>query len=370
LISELKMIQPDEIHDYKDYTTKSPEAYRYFIYGNLAFYRNDFVTAREWYLQALAYDSSFYKPMAKIATAYYNEGNLEAGREWCNKYYVRKDRYNMRDRIAANSLYALFFGTQYDRIKYLRQLLDLDNQNALTWFNIGDAYLEMMQYDKAIPEFEKALSLFHQFGTRPYWLAFYSELGIAYHMTGQYVKERKLYKQAESDFPGDPDLLDQQAWLELTLGHEKEAKFYLDKWLASRHEQSWTEDHINSNMAYIYTMANQYNKAEEYYRKALTLEPEKVLRLNNLAYFLIDNNRNITEGFLLAEKALQSDPENYYSMHIKGYALFKKGKYRQALEWMEKGWALRMKKSIYHHRTFLQIEEAKNAAVKQTVSPG
>ncbi len=370
LMSELRMVQPDEIHDYKDYTTKSPEAYRYFIYGNMAFYRNDFETAKEWYMQALASDSTFYNPMAKLAVAYYNEGNFEAGREWCIRYYAKKDRYNMREKIGANFLYALFFGTTYDRIKYLRQLLDLDDQNALTWFNIGDAYLEMMQYDKAIPEFERALSLFHQYGTKPYWLAFYAELGIAYHKTGQYKKEKKLYRQAERDFPNDPDLLDQQAWLELTLGNEKEAKIYLDKWLALRREQSWTEAHISSYLAYIYSMAERYDKVEEYYRKALALEPGNINRQNNFAYFLIDKNRNTDEGLAMAVKALASDPENYYSMHITGYALYKKGAYRQALEWMEKSWALRMKKSIYQHRSFLQLEEARKAAAKQKTING
>ena len=36
------------------------------------------------------------------------------------------------------------------------------------------------------------------------WVLNYINLGIAYHKTGQYKKEKKLYKKAEQDFPDDP----------------------------------------------------------------------------------------------------------------------------------------------------------------------
>ncbi len=49
-------------------------------------------------------------------------------------------------------------------------------------------------------------------------------------------------------------------------------------------------------MAVIYSEAGILDKAEKYYRKALSLEPENPERMNNLAYFLIDNDRNINEG--------------------------------------------------------------------------
>jgi tetratricopeptide (TPR) repeat protein len=364
VMSELKKVKPEEIHDYKDYTTKSPDAYRYFIYGNLAFYKNDFPTAIDWYSQALVKDSTFYMPMAKMALAYYNQPDYEQAKVWCSKYYAKKDLMNMRDRIAANSLHALFFGTLYETIKYLKQLLDLDDQNPMTWFNIGDCYFEMMQYEKAIPEYEHALELFQKFDTKPYWGAFYYELGISYHKTGQFKKEKRLYKKAEKDFPDDPGLLDQQAWLELSLGNKEGADYYLNKWTSMRKEEGWTEGQITSYMAYIYLMAGMPVMEEQCRRKALALEPEKVTRMNSLAYFLIDNENNINEGLALVEKALALAPDNYNSMHIKGYALYKQGRYKDALELMQTSWNLRMQKSIYHHRTFLQLEEARKAAAK------
>jgi tetratricopeptide (TPR) repeat protein/AraC-like DNA-binding protein len=362
---EFRKVRPAEMHNYKRYTTRSTDAYRCFIYGNLAFYRNEFNTAIDWYLQALAKDSTFYLPMAKIALAYYNQDDFEPGKEWGRKYCNKKDGMNVKDRISANFIEAIFYGTFNDRIKYLRQLLELDDQNPMTWFNIGDCYFEMMQYEKAIPEFEHALELFKKFEMKPYWGAYYYELGISYHKTGQYKKEKRLYRKAEKDFPGDPGLMDQLAWLELSLGNYDAANEYLDRWTSIRREEGWTEARIAGYMGYIYSMAEMPDKEEECYRKALSLEPEKASRLNSLAYFLVSTGRNISEGLVLVEKALQFNPDNYNSMHIKGYALFKLGKYKDALDLMQKGWDLRMKKSIYQHRAFLQLEEAKKAVAKR-----
>ena len=232
----------------------------------------------------------------------------------------------------------------------------------MTWFNIGDCYFEMMQYERAIPEFEKALDLFRKFGTRPYWGAFYYELGICYHKTGQYEKERKLYEKAEQDFPNDPGLMDQQAWLELSEGNYRAAVSYLNRWLTIRREEGWTEAAIASYMGYIYSMAEMPEKMEQCYRRALLLEPSKPGRINNLAYFLIDKQRNVAEGLALARKAMQMAPDNYNSMHILGYGLFRQARYVEAYDLMKKSWALRMQKSIYNHRFFLQLEAAKRAA--------
>ena len=43
----------------------------------------------------------------------------------------------------------------------------------------------MYQYDKAIPEFEKALEIYDNWETKPFWVLNYTHLGNAYHETGQ-----------------------------------------------------------------------------------------------------------------------------------------------------------------------------------------
>ena len=66
---------------------------------------------------------------------------------------------------------------------------------------------------------------------------YYTDLGNAYHKTGQYKKEKKLYKKAEQDFPDDPDLIYRQAVLSLTEGDTIAANRYIEKYISNRKEQ-------------------------------------------------------------------------------------------------------------------------------------
>ena len=107
------------------------------------------------------------------------------------------------------------------------------------------------------------------------------------------------------------------------------------------------------------------NRAEDYCRQALSLESENLALLNNLAWFLINNDRNINEGMELVNKALQIDPDNYIYLDTKGWGLFKLRKYQEALDIFQKSWDLRRKKSVYNHEAFLHLEAAKKAVASQ-----
>ncbi len=68
--------------------------------------------------------------------------------------------------------------------------------------------------------------------------------------------------------------------------------------------------------------------AEVFFRQALSMEPENMAKMNSLAYFLIDKNRNLDEGMYLADKALELNPENYEALSVKGWGSYKQGNYK------------------------------------------
>jgi tetratricopeptide (TPR) repeat protein/AraC-like DNA-binding protein len=361
LISILEKTGPAVYHEKILKTAKSPEAYMYYIQGQNAYYKNDFPLAINWFSEALNADSNLVTAMSKIALAYYNEAQYEHGKQWCQRFYKHIDRLGIKEKLWANVTYALFFKTMNERIYYLRQLLDIDDQNPMVWFNIGDCYFEMEEFEKAIPEFEKALEIFKKWEIKPYWGAFYYELGICYHEIGQFQKEKQLYKKADKDFPDDPGLMDQHAWLQLALGDTVKANFYIEKWTSVRKEESWSDARIAGYMAYIHDRAHLPDKQEKFLRLAYSLEPENTSRINQLAYFLINTSRNISEGLQLTEKVLEIKPDNFNSQMIKGLGLFKLGKYPESFELLQKSWDLRMQKSIYNHKAFKYLEDARKA---------
>jgi len=123
-----------------------------------------------------------------------------------------------------------------------------------------------------------------------------------------------------------------------------------------------SESEILEQVANIYDEVNLVIKAEEFYRKALHTEPSNPARMNSLAYFLIDNDISIEEGLELIDKALKLNPNDCYMLDSKGWGLYKKGKYIEALEFLKRGWDLY---SFYDHRALLHLEVEKRAVANQ-----
>jgi TolB-like protein/Tfp pilus assembly protein PilF len=363
----ISIMEKETTPDFRSWaSTNSPEAYRYFIYGNNAFNKYDMPTAIKLFLQALAIDSNFNFAALRLASAYSNLDLLEEGKKWCLKVYKKREQMPMQLKLLTDREYSMFFETPYEEIKYFRQLQEIDDQLPMTYYGIGRDYLEeLYQFDKAIPEFEKALEIYNKWGTKPSWVLNYIQLGRAYHKTGQYKKEKDIYKKAEQDFPDHFFLLENQAILSLTEGDTVAANRYIEKYKTTGRENSWSDADITTNLAQIYSEAGIMDKAEEYYRQALSLEPENPVRMNALAYFLIYKDRNINEGLELVERALKLQSDNYNYLHTKGWGFFKQGKYTEALEVLQKSWDVRRDKAIYNHEAFLHLEAAKKAVASQ-----
>jgi tetratricopeptide (TPR) repeat protein len=182
---------------------------------------------------------------------------------------------------------------------------------------------------------------------------------------GMYSKEKELYRKAEQDFPDDPDLIANQSVLSFTQGDTVEANRFIQKYVTIRKKKSASGSIIRTKLVWIYTEGGVLEKAEAILREALSFGPENPDGLNNLAYFLIDKDRNISEGIELVEKALESSPENFKYLHTKGWGLYKQGKYQEALGILQKSWNITREKAFYDHEDFLHLEACKKAVANK-----
>jgi tetratricopeptide (TPR) repeat protein len=365
--------------EYEQYiNTNSPDAYRYFVYGYNAFNEYDMLNAIKLFSQAIAIDSNFFYAFYKVSIAYLNEAMYDPGKlydqvelydqakQWCLRVYEQVDQMPIHLKNLVSRLHAVCFETPYEEIKYLRQLQEFDDQSPDTYYLLGWTYSDRLhQYDKAIPEFEKALEIYNKWGSKPDWIYNYYFLGHAYHETGQFKKEKQLYKKAEQDFPDVMLLSYRQAILSLSEGDSVAAKRYKEIGISYMKSMSLSDAIIASVFAFLYSEAGLMDNAEDYFRQAISLEPENPELLNALSYFLIDKDRNINEGLELTDKALVLNPENYNYMHTKGWGLFKQGKYQEALDILQKSWDLRRQYAIYNHDAWLHLEEAQKAVASQ-----
>jgi len=357
IISKLEQQLP--VYDQSRPLTGSSEAYRYYLYGENARKKRDFPTALNMYRQALAIDSNYTLVILKISVAYMNQGLYEESKEWGLKAYQRRDQVPLKLKILINKNHAFFFETPNEEVKCLRQLLEIDDIFPGTYYDIGLAYMGAYEYDKAIPEFEKSLEIYKKFDCKPWWVYNYSLLGESYHKTGQYKKEKKLYRQADKDFPNDPLIIYLKAILSLTEKDTIAANNYLNQYISLSAEDASSEEFVSIGPAEFYIEAGNLEKAEAYLRQEFSKQPENVYRIYKLAMFLIDKERNVDEGLELIEKALASRPDlKWYLLDCKGWGLYKKGKFDEALTILQECWDSRI---YYQHSIFLHLEAARKA---------
>jgi AraC-like DNA-binding protein/tetratricopeptide (TPR) repeat protein len=347
------------------YPISSPDAYEYMVAAKKAESRSDFITAINMYKLALREDSSIYDSYSLIAMDYGNLGNWVSCKKWLLKYYSKYDLLNLYNKVYADYLYSITFRTPNEAIRYIEQMIAINDQAPYNYVNLGDEYNKLQQYDKAIPQYKRALDIYKRWGVRPDQVIIYTELGRAYHLTENYRKEKQLYRKAAKDFPSHPLLLSRQAVLSLSEGDTAAANRYISNCISGLKKLSWSEARILNNTAIIYSAADYPERAEEYYRQAHKAEPENMEWINNLGFFLIDNNRNIDEGLGLIENALISKPDNYRLLDSKGWGLYKKGKYQEATAIIQRSWDLRLQNARYNYASYLRSEKVKTAAAGQ-----
>ncbi len=89
-------------------------------------------------------------------------------------------------------------------------------------------------------------------------------------------------------------------------------------------------------------LAVQYEEEKKYedcitvLKKALEINPGSASAQNFLGYLYADLNRNLDEAEVLLNKALAKEPGNYAYMDSKAWLLFRKGRYQEAYELMQK----------------------------------
>ncbi len=233
-------------------------------------------------------------------------------------------------------LETLWQGEKYDELlKYAGKYIDTKfapvvySQMAQTRFMMGSKAAAMDYYRKAI---EKC-------GTDDTLI-----LGVLRNMSN-IVGQSEVTKWCNEKLRTDPESMAANLMMfKLTQqrGEYNKALMYIDKFLSlvDPESTSWIEQMFNKantlTMAYMKTSDKQYlSTAVLEFEKILTKQPDNTSVLNNLAYFLADNNEQLDKAVECAKRAHETSPNDASIMDTYAYALCKVGDYAKAEEMLQ-----------------------------------
>jgi tetratricopeptide (TPR) repeat protein len=102
-------------------------------------------------------------------------------------------------------------------------------------------------------------------------------------------------------------------------------------------------------LAILYDQRGMADSSDALYRRALRLEPDNALALNNLGYSLSQRNIRLDEARAMAWRAVQSEPQNPAYLDTYAWVLYKLGEYQEARFYIERAISVGGNATHYEH---------------------
>jgi tetratricopeptide (TPR) repeat protein/predicted Ser/Thr protein kinase len=236
-----------------DVTTRSPEAYRYYLEGLDNYNRVYFADAERSFRKALEYDSTF-------AMAYFRLATLRQGQERSEllaKAEEYSDRVSKKERFYIKILQAGASGKNQDYLEGLQEMTKYfpDDKEAFEW--LAMYYFEMHQYPEAISYFNKALEI------DPLFKLIYNMLAYTYNQTGDFEKSIWAINKYISIAPDEANPYDTRGDLYAWNGKIEQAMNSYRKALETKPDfyASWAK------LGHMHLFKREYAQAESCYKE-------------------------------------------------------------------------------------------------------
>jgi len=243
-------------------TTRSPEAYKFYMEGKKFHWNDDNRTALKYYESAVAIDPEFASAYRAIAIANYNLGFLNEEKKYLQKALELSDRVLERERYQIQGDYYYRLETYDKSIEAFSKLLELYPDDINGNNVLGIIYANIEEWDKAIELHEVNVL------NRVEFMYAYTNLADAYSGKGLYDKAKEVLEFYLDNFPDNAyvhhalsSLYIERSELDLAM-IEAEKAFKLDP-----------TDHVNfMRKGDIFLYKGDFVKAEEEYKNLLNVK--------------------------------------------------------------------------------------------------
>lgn len=346
---EIRNLKKSTFYDLRKVFTQSSDAYKLFLQGQNCHVRLEYPCAIEYYNKAIDADSNFVSAMLNLSYCYGDVQEAAMSKMFAYKAFDRIDVLPPDMQLMVHAVKSMVDKRPLDQVNYLKQYLEINPQSMVKFYTLGWVIFNMEQWQESIDPFEESLALAKKQGLKS-WSWTYILLGRAYHLTGEHKKEQKSFEEGREFWPNQNSTFDYwQAVCAVSQGDSMTANYYLGELRKMTEQRGWPESNLLMWYAGVYTWAESFEKAEEYYREALRLRPDNEMISNDLADILITYDLNVEEGMEIIVPLVEKYPDNVSYLYTYGLGLYKTGKYKEADEVLQKAWDMR---AFYDHKHF------------------
>ena len=206
---------------------------------------------------------------------------------------------------------------------------------------ISNSYYGKQQYDKSAEYLEKAIDK-----TGDIQPSAYARLGTLYRKAENLAKSKENYDKAIRILETEASQNDEKyksfysiASIYELMGEKENAGKYFQKAiddLKAEIEKSPDNVKLIITIADFFQKIDNLDEAEKYYQIAITKDTKDPTALNNLGYMWIEKGIKLDKALDYVKKALEIEPDNPAYLDSLGWGLFKKKKYDEALIHLKK----------------------------------
>jgi tetratricopeptide (TPR) repeat protein len=143
-------------------------------------------------------------------------------------------------------------------------------------------------------------------------------------------------RQAFEHFPQESAFLELASVGDYNLGRYEEVLELCDKVLEVSPADSSKTLRAWSTKGDIYHRLGDAKKAYKAYDKALKINPDYVYVLNNYAYYLSEEGKNLNKAYLMSRRTVEAEPDNATYLDTFGWILYLQGKALEAKPFFKK----------------------------------
>lgn len=207
---------------------------------------------------------------------------------------------------------------------YFAELLERGSYRNNALYNLATCQAELGNQ-------QQALDYYQQVAPGQYWLKALQQQALLLLQDNNEEAFADLLQQARQQQPDQDRLISQvEARARMSLKHNRRALLAINQAL-----QQYPQD---KDLLYLRALTaerlDDLKQLEDDLRTILRQSPQDSIALNALGYTLVDRTERLEEGFSLIEQALLLNPNDPPTMDSMGWALYRMGEPKKALDYL------------------------------------